>query len=453
MRKDRFVMKKLVAGILTASLCVSLLAGCGGASSSAPGTAGTSGSAAGTAAPDVTLTTASMFGGTDPHVAPYMQIMDEFMAEYPNVTIEDESRAVDETWRASIINDFNSGNAPDVLYYVHCADGQAVVDTGGVVDVDTIIAEYPEYAANIDPNAMNAVKTNDGKAYCVPMKGYWEGLFCNTALFEQYGVKIPETWEELLTAVETFRANGIVPFSLSLSDIPHYIIEYMFLANGGVESLRERPKAGDEIPESWIKGLETLKELYDLGAFPDDVLSTTDATTNLLFNEGKSAMLVTGSWYPGQIPVSDDTGTLVTQDQVTIVPFPGKADATGTPGIVAGWSGGFYISKQAWEDPVKRDYCVKLVMAHTSTRGIETYCGPELGGVPADTSVPMQGEGPLVTVGNDYWQANNANTADPACDHMNADPKNILYQGLAKICTGDTTPEELLRTVIDKGAY
>ena len=447
------MLKKLTAGMLAALLCVSMLVGCGGNADTNTDPDGTNTASAGSSAPEVTLITASMFGGTDPHVAPYMQIMDDFMKDYPNVVIEDESRAVDETWRASIINDFNSGNAPDVLYYVHCADGQAVVDTGGVVDVDTIIAEYPEYTANIDPNAMNAVRTNDGKAYCVPMKGYWEGLFCNKALFDQYGVKIPENWDELLDAVKAFRENGIVPFSLSLSDIPHYIIEYVFLCNGGVEALRERPKPGDEIPEAWIKGLETLKELYDLGAFPDDVLSTTDATTNLMFNEGKSAMIVTGSWYPGQIPVSDDTGTLVTQDQVVIVPFPTKDGATGTPGIVAGWSGGFYISKQAWEDPVKRDYCVKLVMAHTSTSGIEIYCGPELGGVPADTSVAMQGDGPLVSVGNAYWQANNADSADPACDHMIADPKNVLYQGLAKICTGDTTPEELLRTVIDKGAY
>ena len=62
MRKDRFVMKKLVAGILTASLCVSLLAGCGGASSSAAGTSGSAAGTASAAAPDVTLTTASMFG-------------------------------------------------------------------------------------------------------------------------------------------------------------------------------------------------------------------------------------------------------------------------------------------------------------------------------------------------------------------------------------------------------
>lgn len=403
----------------------------------------------------VTIRTASMFGGTDPGSENYRAIMDKFMADNPEVKIVDESAPIDEQWRASVINDFNSGNEPDVIYFVHHADGQALADTGQVVSVETIREEYPDYATNIGESAMNVLRTKDGLVYCVPMTGYWMGNFVNVELFEEYGLELPTTWENLETAVKTFNENGITPFALALGHIPHFFIEHMFLTAGGVEALLERPGAADEVPESWVKALYILRDLYEMGAFPADTNSTTEETVKQQFNEGKAAMLVSGTWHPGSIPVEDETGQLITQDQVDVLPFPMHPDGEGTPGIVGGWNGGFYISKKAWDDPEKRDYVVKLVQAHTSSEAIASYTGEKTGGVSPDSSVavPEISDRPLVDKGFKFWDEYSEHHADPAADHMKSDPKNILYQGLTKVVTGELTPEELLREVADKKPF
>lgn len=403
----------------------------------------------------ITIRTASMYGGTDPGSANYRSIMDKFMQDHPNVTIEDESAPIDEQWRASVINDFNSGNEPDVIYFVHHADGQSLVNTGKIVSVEEIQQTYPDYATNIGESAMNVLRTKDGKVYTVPMTGYWMGNFVNVSLFEKYNLELPTDWEKLTKAIETFEQNGVTPFALALGHIPHFFIEHMFLTAGGVEALLERPGAGDATPESWIKALNILKELYDMGAFPKDTNSTTEEAVKLQFNEGKAAMLVSGTWHPGSIPVEDETGKLVTQDKVVVMPFPMHPDGKGTPGIVAGWNGGFYISKAAWDDPDKRDYVVKLVQAHTSSEAISKYTGKDTGGVSPDSSVktPEVSDRPLVDKGFKFWAEYNEHHADPAADHMKSDPKNILYQGLTKIVTGDIKPEDLLKKVIEKSPF
>lgn len=442
-------MKKMLSMLLV----MILLAGCasskGNESDNSP-----DGNAKGDAK-KITIRTASMYGGTDPGSQNYRNIMNKFMEDYPNVTIEDESAPIDEQWRASVINDFNSGNEPDVIYFVHHADGQALVDTGQVVSVETIREVYPDYATNIYGSALNVLRKNDGQVYCVPMTGYWMGTFVNTELFEEYGLELPTDWEKLVTAIKTFKENGITPFALALGHIPHFFIEHMFLSAGGVEALLERPGSEEEIPESWIKGLEILKELYDMGAFPEDTNSTTEEAVKLLFNEGKAAMLVSGTWHPGSIPVEDPTGQLVTQDQVAVMPFPMHPDGKGTPGIVGGWNGGFYISKTAWDDPDKRDYVVKLVQAHTSSEAISHYTGKDTGGVSPDSSVPLPevSDRPLVDKGFKFWAQYSENHADPACDHMKSDPKNILYQGLTNVVKGDITPEQLLKKVVEKKPF
>lgn len=58
--------------------------------------------------------------------------------------------------------------------------------------------------------------TFDDKIYGVPVENTAVALvFYNKAIFEEYGLEPPQTYEELLNVVDTLTAAGIAPFALA----------------------------------------------------------------------------------------------------------------------------------------------------------------------------------------------------------------------------------------------
>lgn len=336
------------------ALGVSLLAGCSGAGKTeGPEVSENEASKAKTEEEGkqekITLKTVSMFGATDPALEVYNKTVEEFKAKYPNVEIVDESSASNEEWKARIKADFAVGNEPDVILYFTDANSKELIENGSFVDIDTIKAEYPEYVNHIYDHAYTTA--SDGKQYAVPTRGFYEALFCNKDLFDKYGLELPTNWENLMKAVETFKANGIVPFATSFSDIPHYMIEHLVLAAGGIEDHKIVPGSPEEIPASWVKAMDQFKVLNDAGAFPVDVNATTDPLTNEIFYSKQAAMKVDGSWFMGGITDKDNVVTMA-------FPSMTKEDSKD---IIAGFTSGWYITQKAWADESKRQACVDFV--------------------------------------------------------------------------------------------
>jgi raffinose/stachyose/melibiose transport system substrate-binding protein len=297
----------------------------------------------------VTLKTVSMFGATDPALQVYNQTLEEFKGKYPNVEIVDESSASNEEWKARIKADFAVGNEPDVILYFTDANSHALIENGSFVDIATIRGVYPEFTNHIFEHAYTTAP--DGKQYAVPTRGFYEALFCNKDLFDQYNLELPTDWEKLTKAVETFNANGVVPFAVSFSDIPHYMIEHLVMAAGGVEEHKAVPASIEEIPKSWITAMDQLPILNKAGAFPVDVNATTDALTSEMFYSKQAAMKIDGSWFMGGI---------ADKENVVAMPFP-SIEKDNSKDIVAGFTSGWYITQKAWDDESKRQACVDFI--------------------------------------------------------------------------------------------
>ncbi|MGL4362757.1 MAG: ABC transporter substrate-binding protein, partial [Cellulosilyticaceae bacterium] len=245
----------------------------------------------------VTLRTISMFGGTDPNAVTYEKYKNEFLAANSHIKIEDESATADETWKASIVTDFSAGNEPDVMFFFTDVTAAPIVEQDKVVSIEEIRAEYPEYAQNINPAALESAAAANGEQYAVPTHGYYEALFCNEDVFQANNLDLPTDWAKLEAAIEGFAQTDITPIAVALGHVPHYWIEHLILAAGGVEDHSNRDIAA--VKDSWVTGLSYFQKFGEMGAFPIDTAATQDDLTKQAFIDKQSAMFLDGSWAVG----------------------------------------------------------------------------------------------------------------------------------------------------------
>lgn len=424
---------KLLSLFLTIVLALSLTA-CGGRGGSIADNGGDTGVTPADEKNPVTLTTVSMYGGTDPNAPNYQAIISQFMIDYPYITIEDDSQVSDQDWKTRIAADFAVGNEPDVIQYFTDANASDVLAANKFVTIDEIKAEYPDYVKDTLKSALKAAANPDGVERAVPTNGYWEGLFCNKDLFRKYGLELPTTWANMIKAIDTFKENNIVPIAVSLNNVPHYWVEYLLLSAAGPKGYKQIPKT---VPREWCEGLAMFKTLRDMGAFPKDTDTIDNDLAGELFKSKRAAMQLDGSFYLSGIPDRQNT---------VVVAFPVIPGGKAQPGaMVGGISSGFYITKKAWQDPDKRDAAVKFVMANTCREAVLKYWGGSGRAVIADAAIDNMT--PLARSGYEYGnKATDVST--PTDSRISQEAYNTLIAGIVDISTGAKTPEELLKEVL-----
>lgn len=351
-------MKKKV---ISALLCTAMTAGmiCGSVSA--------------VYAEGVELNVVTTFAGEDSNSKNYQAGIAAWEEASGN-TVNDNSATSDETFKTTVISDFEMDAEPDVLFFFTGADANSFIEAGKVVSVEEIRAEFPDYAANID-DAKIPVSLVDGKAYAIPTNGYWEAMFVNTAVLEDCGVAMPDenyTWDQFLADCAAIKEKGYTPVAAALGNIPHYWWEYSIFNNeAALADHAAVPEA--DAADAWVAGMEDVKAMYEAGCFAENTLSATDDETFQLFTQDKAAFLLDGSWKVGGIVGScqsdpDDPSTLDEEalDRFDVTFVPSKNDVRKASDLIGGFSSGYYITRKAWEDPEKKAAAVDFVNAMTS---------------------------------------------------------------------------------------
>lgn len=329
----------------------------------------------------VELKTISMFGGTDPHTETYKALIAEFEKEH-NVKVNDSSATSDEYWKSAVIGAFYSGNDPDVLFFFTGATAKPLVDNNLVVSIADIREEYPDYAKNISDSVIDP--------YAVTLKGFVEGVFVNTELFTgdlaSYLEKDVWTWQDYHEIAEKLIAKDIIPFALGATDVPHYWIEHLVLGTLGPDAFTNIKDSIAEHEDAWVEALKKFNYFAELGWFGPTKGNQEHAMAEATFKDAQAAMILDGSWFAGNF----DENTKVKASKLKMMPFPAIPTSEGGKNKVymqSGFTSGFYISRKAWDDPKKRELCVKFVEMMTKAESIAKYCA--VGGIPADPTVEL----------------------------------------------------------------
>ncbi len=375
---------------------------------------------AGAAAEGITLRTVSCFAGPDGAAEEYVEILHRYESETGN-TVLDSSSTSDEAWKTSVLKDFAAGNEPDILFFFAAGADSAPI-LSRVVSLEEINREYPD----MNLPETGALREADGKVYAVPVRGFWEGLYVHTDLFEKYGAPLPEDWDSLLEAIRIFRENGIVPIAISLSDIPHYLAEMALLACASREDLQARPKTFDEVPASWLQAMDVIRELAEAGAFPDNAGWTDERTSTELFVNKQAAMQMDGSWQ-----VSSFSPEMMYT--MAVLPMPLKNGRGTSDCYLGGVSMGFYLTRRAWKS-ARRDAAVALLAELTSEENVRMLGNSTITGRLLESSETLR---------------SGRNMVSPLQDAMkNTAREEWLLKCIPAIAEGTMTPEECWRRVL-----
>ncbi len=449
MSKKRFILL-----VLTLTLNVFMLVGCGGKDNKEDNTSNT----AATATPDnsgasdtdadakdpVTIKVVSSYGADDGNRKNFEDGIKGYEESTGNKVTESASNA-NEEWKASVQADFQVGAEPDVLFFFNGVDSNPLVEAGAVVSIEEIRKEYPDYAANMKDDMMGASPI-DGKNYSVPVNGFWEAMFCNKTVLDAAGVTVPTdgyTWDQFLADCEKIKQAGYTPIAVSFHEVPHYWFEYTVLNNGGFANHLNVPASvEDAAAKDWINGLNDMKELYDKGYLPENALSAGDAETFQLMADDKAAFALDGSWKCGWFADNADPANF-------FVTLPPTKEARKATELIGGISMGYYITTKAWEDESKREACVKFVEYMTSDDMVSKFSSA--GNVTAlkNGVTPDANANDLIKSVADM-NGKVSGVIGAVQDTISGEQKTDIFGNVKLICDGSMTPEDALTSMLGK---
>lgn len=278
------------------------------------------------------MRTFSTFGEEEDAKA-YSEIISEYTKSHRNVVINDTSTTRSGSYKMelSIASTYRSAGSPDVIYYSAIDDMSQLSDF--FMTVDDIRRDYPKFASNVSEAAINSAAASNGGRYCIPVRGQWQGIVINAALFRRSSLKIPEKWDDIIRAAMHFEKNRISLFANSLDD-SGALVEYMVRSLGGTQSLHSAMNGSPD--KNWRTVLEAIQALDELNAFPkmptgsfDTLVSPSDLKHTTvekmpspveLYNKGQAAILLMDNTMCGQINTDIDSNYIALPEVGTVTP-------------------------------------------------------------------------------------------------------------------------------------
>lgn len=249
----------------------------------------------------------------------WIALLPEFRAAHPNITVHVNSTE-NEAYKTQFAAAQAANAFPDVFFGWGPASARELVAANMLLALDDHLDAG--YKADILPGTLDNF-TFDGKTYGLTMFSWAAALYCNTEMFEVNNIKIPETYDQLMTAIEQFNAIGITPIALPAFDawtvaFFQHIMAIRYVGAENVNLMLNGEKSFND--PGIVKSAQALLDLVDAGAFDVNALAMNyaDATTGFLL--GSYPMFYIGDWFIGEV-MDPELSTVV--DKAVCINFPG----------------------------------------------------------------------------------------------------------------------------------
>lgn len=232
-----------------------------------------------------------------------------FEETHPDVRVEFEARGFEEI-RQTAPMILNSDEAPDLMEYNKGNATAGFLSQQGLLTDLTDVAIERGWDQILSPGLQTTCRYEDG----VMGSGAWYGVtnygeyvmwYYNVDMFEEYGVEVPTTLEELEAVFDTFVEAGITPVSLGASEYPAQHIFYELVLSQAdrdwVDAFELYQGDIDFHGPEFTFGAERMADWVANGYIDSNSTGIPAEDMGVAFENGEYPLMMSGSWWYGRL--------------------------------------------------------------------------------------------------------------------------------------------------------
>lgn len=374
------------------------------------------------------------------------ELIDKYVKENPNVTIDVETLSPDPQFQDKIKVYNASNKLPDIIStWGNSSYLKPLVESGSLAEIDrTALTDLGFVDAALDGFSFN------GKLYGFPRNSDFWVLFYNKKIFADNGITPPATEAELIKAVEVLKAKKIVPIAMDGRDAWTSGIWFDTMLQRVSGSWDNSKKALDGTgtfnDENTVAAGAAIKRWVDAGVFGNGFLNQDYGAARNMFGQGKAAMFMMGQWEMGM--AADENFPAEVRDNIGAIAIPTVEGGKGTTSDLTAWFGGGYsVSEKSEHKEEAIAFLQWMFKPENWAKGVWqngiTFPAQKYDAFLTDKETPVQQD--LSKIFNEA--ASYSGTV--AQDKFTADTQKTYYDSLQLLEGGDLNSEEFAKTIDD----
>jgi len=363
----------------------------------------------------------------------YEAIIADFEAEHPdiNVTFEAFEAA---NYNTILSTALSGGTGPDVMM-VRAHGAFETVAAGGYL-MPLSEETVPGLTALPEPALAAETLRSDGTIYAVPFASQTMLVIYNKALFDQFGIEEPQTWDEMLAAAQTLEDNGVFGFANGTATAWQNETIVSALGSSIIgQDFYQDLMAGDTdfTDPRFVEALSAVQEASQY--FPDGFIGLDYASAQQLFASGLAGMFAGGSFEIANFRSQNP--------EIELGVFASPVAEEGDEHLVGLYFDGGYAGNAATEHPE----AVQTFLSYLASTEFGQQFANTLGNVSPIPGVTF--EDPLL---QEVAELNESSIPYIMLVHFRyQEPSgSVLLQGaVQQMLTGEITPEEAAKQVTE----
>ncbi|MDZ5712731.1 ABC transporter substrate-binding protein [Jeotgalibacillus haloalkalitolerans] len=288
------------------------------------------------------------WGGNPTEQDLLQQTLDDFEEQNPDIDVKLE--VIADQYMDVMKTRLIGGEGPDV-FYLDAFEAPALIETGVLEPLDDYVTE--EFDVEDFETPLLEAFQQDGVTYGFPKDYSTLALFYNKTMFEEAGVEVPTTWEEMMEVSEALTGDGVYGYGVAPELARQYFVAESL--GGSVVEDNMANFGSDEV----IEALQPIIDQHNVAktsAQPSEVGASSGGD---MFGQQRAAMVLEGNW---NIPYLEET-------------FPELEYGTAEVPTINGEKGtmAFTVSYVMNAASEKKEASWKLIEYLTGKEGMETW--------------------------------------------------------------------------------